>query len=123
MTKETKEYYRKKLKPENFKSWFIEDFGTGAEFTKIDLVKKENFFEDGKKALWDSINIEIEVYIKSSIFLNRTLYFEVHFVDFDKKKVSGYIQKERFADVLYTKNDDDFQDYKFFENIKHSIIN
>jgi len=100
----TNEYYREALKLEDFNTWFIEDFGTGAEFTKIDLVKKENFFNDGSKCEYDSINIEIEVYIKSSIFLNRTLYFKVHFVDFDKKKVSGYVLKEHFKNVLSNQN-------------------
>ena len=99
---ENEKDYCESISPEIFNKWFIEDFGNGTEFTKIELVKK-NFthnWSDETKSEYSSIYIKIEAKIKQSFILNRTGYFRVHYIDFSERKAIGFIYIENFKDVL-----------------------
>jgi hypothetical protein len=98
---DTKIIYSQKLQKEDFKNWFIEDFYI-FDIKCIDFVIKKNIFtfEDGRttETMWSCIKIEGR--FGYNIFLNRTGYFRIHYIDFQEKEVTGSIYEENMESVL-----------------------
>jgi hypothetical protein len=91
----------KTLEIEDLKSWFIEDFGD-CEMKKIVFSKKltTHTYPDIPPSIFHESTITIDVTFKTSIFLNRTQYLNIHYIDFEKKYVSGYIHEDNIDSVL-----------------------
>jgi hypothetical protein len=93
--------FEKNLACEDLKSWFIEDFGD-CKMGKIVFSKKVTTYTypDIPPSILHESAISVGITFKTNIFLNRTQYLNVHYIDFEKKYVSGYIHEDNIESVL-----------------------
>jgi hypothetical protein len=93
--------YSQNLLKENFVDWFIEEFYT-FNFECIEFVIKQFIFTNSNETTTKSLHAHIKIVgqFDCNIFLNRTGYLKVHYIDFLKKEIIGYIYEENFSSVF-----------------------
>jgi hypothetical protein len=98
---ETEKLYSQHLQKGNFVNWFVDDFYT-FNFENIEFVINKHTYTYSDGTTSESLQplIKIKGKFDGSIFLNRIGYIRIHFVDFDKKEITGYVYDEHFVYVL-----------------------
>jgi hypothetical protein len=93
--------YSQILQKENLKDWFIECFYV-FNFERIEFVIKKYTFTFSKEKTNESLQsyVSIEGQFGGSVFLNGSGYFMIHHIDFDNKKIAGYVNEENVESVL-----------------------